>query len=46
VRFVERRHTTHPGVPTVVNYKHDQKVHSFDECSHHFCTTLNFIPQN
>jgi len=28
-RFVGCRYTTRPGAPTVVSYKHDQKVHSF-----------------
>ena len=27
-RFAWRRYTTRPGAPTVVSYKHDQKVHS------------------
>jgi len=27
-RFVGRHYTTHPGVSTVVSYKHDQKVQS------------------
>jgi len=29
VEFVGRRHTTRPGAPTVVNGKHDQKVHNW-----------------
>ena len=34
-RCVGRRHTTRPGAPTVISYKHDQKVHSWvvSECT-------------
>jgi len=28
IKFVGRRYTTHPGAPTIVSNKHDQKVHS------------------
>ena len=34
-RLIGRRYTTRPEAPTVVSYKHDQKVHSwvFSECT-------------